>query len=529
MPHASGVGLQQLALCISLAVLQLHFILLVMQAHAHAHGHALNLLRSTAASTRASTAPPQHAPTSTSAPLGRSLVFSTVVRKYSVELTRTTHEGDDESALHTPESARSFRQAIAQGWPNASITWAFSFQALLSQEPNYVAIKSLVTAYISSYGDEMSFLPSGYFAPMYNTPQQTNRDIHDALQMIEAAVRGAGGAPGYRPRAIIAGYLSAASLEYLATVEGIHVAQATIFSQDGIDYGDGDGGVPYPYYPSTQHYLKPAQGPQDLVDVVVLDGWTVDFLAARRFGLQDGFNSRMGVGPIETLVDLGPPVGLQEMQFATALHFSTGYALNGMAFVTSIWELCLWPVANNSDLTLWLATTRARWPDAQLLTAGSFGQAWRAAHPKGNDWELRFVQVGSGIGGSDADKQLEWYFNPTFRLALLRNLSTTSYSSYLTSGSAYASTVAASKFGDRDVDDDDAHDSAGSTSALVIDLTRYDLPAAEPACCVRDWNLMNVINMKQTRGVQDTPRLLSQLSPDDQQLIRSVYPNLFIN
>ena len=61
---------------------------------------------------------------------------------------------------------------------------------------------------------------------------------------------------GYRPKSVLAGFLDAESLKYLAEKEDIHVCQGTIWSQYSIDNGDGDGSVCYPYYPSTEHFCK---------------------------------------------------------------------------------------------------------------------------------------------------------------------------------------------------------------------------------------------------------------------------------
>jgi len=375
---------------------------------------------------------------------------------------------------------------VTAGWPQATITWAFSWVALHASDGEYPAIRELVASYVTTYGDEMTFIPGGYFAPMYNNQTQTNEDIHDALAVITGVV-----GKGYRPKAILAGYLGAQTLSYLSSVEDIHVAQATIFSQYNIDFGDGDGGSPYPYYPSTQHYLKPAQGAGDLVDVVSMDGWTVDFMNARRNGFAEGFNSRMGVGPIETIRNLGPARGFAEQMHATSQHFDTGYLLNGEAFVTSIWEISLMPAINSSYLTQWLASVKAQWPDAQAMTHGDFGLQWRAQHAS-NDYNFSWVVIGSGIAGSDADKELTLFTNKAFRLALLRSLS------------------------DPGV-------------GLVIDFTRYDLPAAEPPAGIltRSWNLMNEINWKQDRkGGVDAPRALKALSQEDQTIIYAVLPGL---
>jgi hypothetical protein len=66
---------------------------------------------------------------------------------------------------------------------------------------------------------------------------------------------------------------------------------------------------------------------------------------------------------------------------------------------------------------------------------------------------------------------------------------------------------------------------------MVIDFTRYDLPAKEPADPEpgghsRNWSLMNRINQKGTRP-QDKPVPLESLDEDDRALIRRHYPELF--
>ena len=184
------------------------------------------------------------------------------------------------------------------------MTWAISWLALTDTRQQYQDVRKLLASFHDNYGDEITFIPGGYFAPMYDTRADTRKTMHDALQMISKMVGN-----GYRPQCIVAGFMDAENQSFLATEEGIHVCQGQIWSQHGIDNGDGDGGICYPYYPSREHYLKPAQGKSDFIDCVCLDGWTCDFLAARREGFQGGFNSRMGVGPIETVGNLGQQVG----------------------------------------------------------------------------------------------------------------------------------------------------------------------------------------------------------------------------
>jgi hypothetical protein len=423
----------------------------------------------------------------------RFLTFNTVVRVNQIEVTRDRVAGNDEGNIHTPEAARSFRQAVERGWPGGKITWAFSWRALKDPRPNYKAIRHLVIEYHQQYGDEITFIPGGYFQPMHNSREQTQRDLHEALHRVsELAGR------GYRPRSVLAGFLDAASLKYLAEHENIHVCQGNIWSQYAIDNGDGDGSVCYPYYASAEHLCKPAQGRTDFIDCVNLDGWTCDFLAARRAGFADGFNSRMGVGPIETVFAHGPERGVRQMVHTTAVHFDRGFDLNRFAWVTNCWELCLLgergPRAKEDMecLTRWLSEIRRRWPGAKLITQGEFGEAWRR-HDRENSFDYRFEERGSGIGGSDANMEIRWFMNRDFRLALLRDWK------------------------------------AGGPE-LVVDFTRYDLKAREPpdpkpGHDVRNWSLMNRINMKRTRP-QDTPLRLAELSTEDRDLIGRRYPAL---
>lgn len=415
---------------------------------------------------------------------GRFLTLNTVVRVNQIEVTRTRNEGVDESTLHTPAAVEAFRQAIAEGWPEGRITWSLSWRALHSEAPSYADIRNQIKRYADSLGDDVTFIPGAFFANVYNSRDQVNRDLHEGLELVQRLM-----GDGFKPGSVVAGFMAADNLRYLAEAEGIHVCQGNIWSQYAIDNQDGDGSLCYPFYPSREHFCKPAQGRSDFVDCVNLDGWTVDFLAARRQGVEDGFNSRLGVGPIETLGTFPPDIALEQMMATTAAHFDQGFSLNGFAWITNCWEICLVPMIGRLDyLAKWLCGIRARWPTAQLITQGEFGQLWRQANPNNDGIDYRFVHEGTGIGGSDKDKRIRWFMNPCFRLALLL-----------------------------DVGDD--------SPELVIDFTRYDRPAREPQELIRNWSLLGEINQKQTRP-QDQPRPLSQLSDEQRQVICSRYPEL---
>ncbi|MEI6235434.1 MAG: DUF3863 domain-containing protein [Planctomycetota bacterium] len=431
----------------------------------------------------------------------RFLTFSTVVRVRQIEKSRDVAEGPDESSLHTPAEARTFRDAVEKGWPGARITWGFSWLALKDQRPNYLELKKLIVSYHEKYGDELTFVPGGYFANMYNSREQVNRDLHDGLQMVSEMVGG-----GYRPQSVIAGFLAAENLRFLAEKEGIHVCQGNIWSQYAVDNGDGEGSICYPYYPSSEHFCKPAQSKEDLIDCVNLDGWTVDFLCARYAAprMIDGIRcgSRQGVGPIETLLRMGDEQGAKAMLATTAAHFDTGFKLNNFAWVTSIWELGLvegrkiygYKGRNGIDgLVMWLTEMRRRWPEAKCITHGEFGMLWREQFKNNDTLNYRFVERGSGIGGSDANMEIRWFMNKDFRLALLRNWQ-------------------------------------DNSPEKLIDFTRYDLPAREPADPPpgqhsRNWSLFNRLNQKGVRP-QDQPISIGQLNAEETKMIQQHYPEL---
>lgn len=389
----------------------------------------------------------------------RFLTFNAVIRVNQIEVSRDRNVGEDERSLHTPERVENFRKAFAKGFPGGKMTWALSWLALHDTTESYRRIRKIVAGYHYQYGDEVTFIPGAYFANAYNSTEQVNKDLHEGLAAVSEIV-----GKGYRPLSIVAGFLASPNQAYLAKVEGIHVCQGNIWSQYSIDNQDGDGSVCYPFYPSSEHFCKPAQGKGDFVDCVNLDGWTCDFLAARRAGFAGGFNSRMGVGPIETLGKFGRERGLTEMMHTTAIHFGKGYELNGFAWVTNCWEVSLpYDVEYMAD---WLQEIRKRWPGVRCVTQGEFGLIWRKQY-KSNSFNYRFEEVGSGIGGSDKDKKIRWVMNKNFRLAILGGVD--------------------------------------GEEEKVIDFTRYDVPAKEPVSgSTRNWSLMGLINQKGIRP-QDKP------------------------
>src|SRR5665213_570561 len=104
---------------------------------------------------------------------------------------------------------------------------------------------------------------------------------------------------------------------------------------------------------------------------------------------------------------------------------------------------------------------------------------WREHYKNNDDWNYRFVERGSGLGDSYNNLEIKWFMNKEFRLALLR----------------------------------DWH---RDSPEMVIDFTRYDLPAHEPQDAtpkkpIKDWSLINRINQKGLRP-EDRPVLIKDLN-----------------
>ncbi len=424
----------------------------------------------------------------------RIVTINSVIRVNQIEVTRNKNAGNDEASLHTVKAANRFRSAVANAVPEAKVTWAFSWLALQDLRPNYVALRKRIVEFHHQYGDEITFIPGAYFAPIYNSRKQVNQDLHDGLKLVENMVGN-----GYRPGSVVAGYLAADNLRYLSDVEGIHVAQGTIWSQYGIDNGDGDGSICYPYYPSREHACKPAQGKDDFIDCVNLDGWTCDFICARRFGFEGGGNSRLGVGPIEAYDRLGSENGLKEAMAVTTSHFDRNIKDNGFGWITVCWELSLVEGMESrviDCMTKWLNSIKAQWPDAIVPLQSEFGESWRRLHSNNDNLNYHFIQRGTGVPGaaSEPELEIEWFMNKDFRLAVLRHWKT-------------------------------------NDKGEVIDFTRYDLPAVEPGDPtetkpIRNWSLINRINQKQRRP-EDKPIPPSRLTDAEKCLVKKYCPDLF--
>ncbi len=406
----------------------------------------------------------------------RYLTLNAVVRKYIIETTRTDHaqipwlkpEACDESDLHSPETIEGLASIFRKGIPDARITWAISWQALTDTSPRYRAVRATLKRLHDDAGDDVTVIIGGFFPNRYNTREQINRDFDDALAIIETWI-------GRKPRSVISGFLAADNIRHLAEKHGIIAVQGNIWSQFQIDNMDGDGSIAYPYYPSRQHFCKPAQGPADFIDCLNFDGWTVDWHFARMLGCPTPYtNSRLGLGPIETLGNLGPDEGMRELKATTEAHYDLSHPHNPFSWLTSCYETGLFTQLKHLPrVSDWLAWMRGRWPDVRCIPLAELAAEIRERHPNNDTLSYELHQRGSGIGPTRTDEEITWFMNKAFRLGRVT-------------------------------------DATGASS--VFDYTRYARDYREPqGVGERDWGILDLINQKRTRP-QDCPVPVEQFA-----------------
>lgn len=396
-------------------------------------------------------------------PIGRRLTINTIVRRHQIEATRDRSLWEDETPLHSAALVERFSDAVRDAVPDASLTWALSWGALTDDSPRYRDIRRTLARIAADHDDDVTFVPGGFFANLYGTRDDVARDISDAVDLLHTHFD--------RPTtSLVAGFLSADNIAAARDL-GIRSVQGNIWSQFDIDLQDGDGSLAYPYYPSRRNFLVPGRG-DDRIDAVQLDGWTVDLVAARGAGMSSAFNSRLGLGPIETLHRLPREDALRELHATSAAHLNDrNVERNGLGWLTVNYEIS--EVARGLDhdpTTLdawagWLRGLRERWSDLEVTTIGRFGEEWRERHPDNEGLAYLLEQTGSGVQGSTAGETVTWFMGADFRLGVVRA-------------------------GD-DVD--------------VFDYTAYaDAPGEPQQLGDRRWSLLGEINQKQTRP-QDRP------------------------
>ena len=424
---------------------------------------------------------------------GRYFCFTIVVRVNQIEVAPGINLGVDERRENTVENLILYRNAIHDVIPDAKITIAFSHEALTDETENFRALRAKAREYHELYGDDITYMLGAYFSAAYSPRAQINEHVDKAISLLKSFM-----GTSYMPQCIVGGFVPADVLSHIASL-GVRTVQGIIFSQYAVDNQDGDGSICYPYYPSKEHFCKPAQNDEDFIDVVMLDGWTVDFINATYAAGGGGvaFNSRMGCGPIETFKPFGEEKGSDIIVNTAAQMFEESYHLNGdFGFATAIWELCLIQKDGHHKMGIDGNTVKmlfqkliARFPDMKVVTFGEFSDIFRRSHKNNDKFFYHFIHKGTENFEIHKFTEIEWYMNKLFRLGFRKNLQT----------------------GEK----------------LVIDFTDYTKHTHEPpdsdyskGISNRFWSLMGDINQKGLRD-QDRPIPFEQLSDSQKALIET--------
>jgi hypothetical protein len=160
---------------------------------------------------------------------GRFLTHISVVRVNQIEVTPARSIGQDEASDNRPELIRARRDAFSRGCPDGKMTWAISWLALNDSRNEYREARRLLASYHDRYGDEVTFIPGGYFAPMYDTREHIRETIHQALGKVSEMVGG-----GYRPQCLIAGFMDAENQRLLARMKAFTCARGRSGASTGL-------------------------------------------------------------------------------------------------------------------------------------------------------------------------------------------------------------------------------------------------------------------------------------------------------
>jgi hypothetical protein len=154
---------------------------------------------------------------------GRYINIMVGVRLHSWENTRARGHGQTpERDRHTTAIALKMRKAVAEAFPGARMTWAWTWFALNDKEQNYEELRQLMREFVKEYGDEMTFWPGIYSEGKFNMIEQAKKDLHEGLEMVSQMIGG-----GYRSKSVVSGHMSTDLMQYLAEHENIHVVQGT--------------------------------------------------------------------------------------------------------------------------------------------------------------------------------------------------------------------------------------------------------------------------------------------------------------
>ncbi len=138
----------------------------------------------------------------------RFVTFCIMIRTTPWEVSRDVKLlARDEYEWHTLEGVRAMREAFAKNNPGGRLTWGFTLNALEDKRKNYREIRDYVVECQHKYKDEVSYFP-GYFPAMYLPRERINKEMTEAIQIITDFVGN-----GYRPQAIMGGFLSANNLQ----------------------------------------------------------------------------------------------------------------------------------------------------------------------------------------------------------------------------------------------------------------------------------------------------------------------------
>lgn len=317
-----------------------------------------------------------------------------------------------DSPRTTVTNAQELVDAFRAAYPTGRLMWSLNDVVLSSSDAQYVALRSYVASQVTAHGDGAA-LWVGYLASNAMNPTQARSWAATYLPLVATAT-------GYTgPVTAISWHMPAPFIQWLRDTYDVRTVIGQVWSTGNVDNYWGDGSPNFPYYPSKNCTLMPAQDEANRIDVVNVDCISQGFWEAQL----DSVSGRITVHPVDA-------VTLLRIKQITDEYLAFP---GDFQYVTNVVELDWLNDTTSVDLRVysggqlvakqrfkdWLAWLPGAHPDLVPVRLDEFGAAYRALYST-NSWAV----VQSGANPADPTQTIHWSFTARRRVAVRKDGST---------------------------------------------------------------------------------------------------------
>lgn len=311
---------------------------------------------------------------------------------------------ENSTSYVTPETCAHLADAFHAAFPDGHLTWAIENQAVTAA--GMASVRAYIVDQCAAHGDRIALC--GAFSSVRQATSAATAELASLLGTLKAST-------GETEPAMFAWAAPAAVLP-TAIAAGVRVVAGQTWGQENVDGYSGEGSPNRPYYPSKNHFLVPAQSPENALDVVMMDT-----LAS---GYWESLHGRSTVHTVDAHT-------LTRMQSITRDYLER--TVTDPEF-TAVWSGCEVKWINDTSLSnpviyqsgnyyardrlvAWWQWLASEYDDLQAVSLQEFGAAWRDLHPyaDGNRWRASVTSENP----SDATQAVTWEFSPRQRVGIV--------------------------------------------------------------------------------------------------------------